>query len=41
MAQLRTDIAQQQLLTAVSGSAAAPDTEVKPLYDSEFEKAGG
>jgi peptidyl-prolyl cis-trans isomerase D len=38
MAQLRADIAQQQLLTAISGSAAAPDTEVKPLYDAEFEK---
>ena len=38
MAQLRSDIAQQQLLTAVGGSATAPDTEVKPLFDSEFEK---
>ena len=36
--QLRTDIAQQQLLSAVSGSIAAPDAEVKPLYVSEFEK---
>jgi peptidyl-prolyl cis-trans isomerase D len=36
--QLRTDIAQQQLLSAVSGSIAAPDAEVKPLYESEFEK---
>jgi peptidyl-prolyl cis-trans isomerase D len=38
MAQLRSDIAQQQLLTAISGSVAAPDTEVLPLYTSEFEK---
>ena len=38
MAQLRADIAQRQLLSAVSGSAAAPDAEVKPLYDAEFEK---
>ena len=38
MAQLRSDIAQRQLLSALSGSAAAPDTEVKPLYASEFEK---
>jgi peptidyl-prolyl cis-trans isomerase D len=38
MAQLRSDIAQRQLLSAVSGSVGAPDAEVKPLYDSEFEK---
>lgn len=38
MAQLRADIAQRQLLSALSGSVAAPDTEVKPLYASEFEK---
>ena len=36
--QMRADIGQQQLLSAVSGSVAAPDTEVKPLYASEFEK---
>jgi len=38
LAQLRADIAQRQLLSAVGASAAAPDTEVKPLYSSEFEK---
>ncbi len=38
LAQLRADIAQRQLLSAVGGSAAAPDTEVKPLFNSEFEK---
>lgn len=38
MQQLRTDIAQQQLLAAVSGPIAAPDAEVKPLYEGEFEK---
>ncbi|HEY0183467.1 MAG TPA: peptidyl-prolyl cis-trans isomerase [Rhodopila sp.] len=36
--QLRADIAQRQLLSAVNGSVAAPDAEVKPLYESEFEK---
>jgi peptidyl-prolyl cis-trans isomerase D len=36
--QLRTDIAQRQLLSAVSGSVSAPDAEVKPLYEGEFEK---
>ena len=36
--QLRTEIAQQQLLSAVSSPIAAPDAEVKPLYESEFEK---
>jgi peptidyl-prolyl cis-trans isomerase D len=38
MAQLRSDIAQRQLLSAVNGSIAAPDAEVKPLYETEFEK---
>jgi peptidyl-prolyl cis-trans isomerase D len=38
LAQLRSDIAQQQLLSVVSGSVAAPDAEVKPLYDMQFEK---
>jgi peptidyl-prolyl cis-trans isomerase D len=38
MAQLRSDIAQRQLLSAVGGSVTASDTEVKPLYASEFEK---
>jgi peptidyl-prolyl cis-trans isomerase D len=36
--QLRADIAQRQVLSAVSGSTAAPDAEVKPLYDAEFER---
>jgi peptidyl-prolyl cis-trans isomerase D len=36
--QLRADIAQRQLLSAVSASVAAPDAEVKPVYESEFEK---
>ena len=36
--QMRADIAQQQLLSAVSGSVGAADVEVKPLYESEFEK---
>lgn len=38
LAQLRDDIAQRQVLSAVSGSIVAPDAEVKPLYESEFEK---
>jgi peptidyl-prolyl cis-trans isomerase D len=38
MAQLRADISQRQLLSAVSATVAAPDPEVKPLYDAEFEK---
>ncbi len=38
LAQLRSDLAQRQLLSAVSDQVAAPDTEVKPLYRSEFEK---
>jgi peptidyl-prolyl cis-trans isomerase D len=38
LAQLRSDIAQQQLLSVVGGSVAAPDAEVKPLYEMEFEK---
>lgn len=36
--QLRADIAQQQLLSAVSGSVAAPAAEVKPLFELELEK---
>ncbi len=36
--QLRSDITQQQLLNTLSGSIVAPDAEVKPLYESEFEK---
>jgi peptidyl-prolyl cis-trans isomerase D len=38
LTQLRTDISQRQLLSTVSGAVAAPDAEVKPVYDSEFEK---
>jgi peptidyl-prolyl cis-trans isomerase D len=38
LSQLRTDMTQRQLLSAVSGSAVAPDTEIKPLYAAEFEK---
>ena len=37
LAQLRTDIAQQQLLSVVGSSVAAPDAELKPLYEMEFE----
>jgi peptidyl-prolyl cis-trans isomerase D len=38
MAQLRTDISQRQLMSAISGSVAASDAEVTPLYTAEFEK---
>jgi peptidyl-prolyl cis-trans isomerase D len=38
LSQLRSDISQKQLLSAVSGAIAAPDVEVRPVYDSEFEK---
>jgi peptidyl-prolyl cis-trans isomerase D len=38
LAQLRSDMAQQQLLSVTNGSVAAPDAEVKPLYDSQYEK---
>ena len=38
LAQVRADIAQRQLLSAINGPVAAPDAEVKPLYASEFEK---
>jgi peptidyl-prolyl cis-trans isomerase D len=36
--QLRADISQRQLLNTLSGSVGAPDAEVKPLYEAEFEK---
>jgi peptidyl-prolyl cis-trans isomerase D len=36
--QLRADIAQRQLLSSFGTAATAPDTEVKPLYDTEYEK---
>lgn len=38
LAQVRADVAQRQLLSAINGSVAAPDAEVKPLYAAEFEK---
>lgn len=38
LAQLRQDVAQRQLLSAVNGSVGAPDSEVRPLYTQEFEK---
>lgn len=36
--QLRAGIDQQQLLSAVGSSVSASDAEVKPLYETEFEK---
>jgi peptidyl-prolyl cis-trans isomerase D len=38
LAELRADIAQRQLLSAIDGAATAPAAEVKPLYNAEFEK---
>ncbi|MFL5254408.1 MAG: peptidyl-prolyl cis-trans isomerase [Rhodopila sp.] len=38
MSQLRTDIAQRQLLSAFGAAATAPDAEIKVLYDMEYEK---
>lgn len=38
LSDLRGDLAQQQVLSTLSSAAAAPDSEVKPLYDAEFEK---
>ena len=38
LAELRNDIAQQQLLATLNASISAPNAEVTPLYDSEFEK---
>ncbi|HEY0424427.1 MAG TPA: SurA N-terminal domain-containing protein, partial [Rhodopila sp.] len=38
LAGLRADLAQRQLLSTLSGSVGAPDIEVKPLYEAEFEK---
>ena len=38
LAELRADLAQRQLLASLGGSDAAPDIEVKPLYEAEFEK---
>lgn len=35
---LRGDLSQQQVLSTLSQSITAPDAEVKPLYDAEFEK---
>ena len=38
LADLRTEISQRQLLSAIGATAGAPDDEVKPLYAGEFEK---
>jgi peptidyl-prolyl cis-trans isomerase D len=38
LSQLRADIAQRQLLASVSGGVRAPDAQITPLYESEFEK---
>ncbi len=38
LARLRGDIAEQQLLSAVGGSAATPVAEIAPVYAMEFEK---
>jgi peptidyl-prolyl cis-trans isomerase D len=36
--QLRADISQRQVLSTLDASVAAPDAEVKPLYETQFEK---
>lgn len=36
LAELRADMAQRQLLSAVGASAAAPETEIMPIYQDEF-----
>jgi peptidyl-prolyl cis-trans isomerase D len=38
LAGLREELAQQQILSAADSTVAAPDTEVTPLYKTEFEK---
>lgn len=38
VSELRSDIARRQVLSAVSASVSAPDAEVTPLYEGEFEK---
>ncbi|HEX2939938.1 MAG TPA: peptidylprolyl isomerase, partial [Rhodopila sp.] len=38
VSELRTDIARRQILSALAASVAAPDAEVTPLYEGEFEK---
>ncbi|HBK09530.1 MAG TPA: hypothetical protein DDZ81_27330 [Acetobacteraceae bacterium] len=38
LAELRGDVSQKQLLSTLDASVAAPDAEVKPLYEFEFEK---
>jgi len=38
LADLRADVAQRQLTGAIATGGAAPDTEVKPLYDMEYER---
>ena len=38
VAELRADIGQRQILSALSGTVGAPAAEVTPLYENEFEK---
>ncbi|HYZ23451.1 MAG TPA: peptidyl-prolyl cis-trans isomerase [Rhodopila sp.] len=38
VAELRADISQRQILSALSGTVGAPAAEVTPLYQNEFEK---
>jgi peptidyl-prolyl cis-trans isomerase D len=38
VSELRADIIQRQILTALTSSVTAPDAEVTPLYTNEFEK---
>jgi peptidyl-prolyl cis-trans isomerase D len=36
--QLRADLSQRQVLSTLDASVSAPDSEVKPLYEAQFEK---
>jgi peptidyl-prolyl cis-trans isomerase D len=38
LAELRSDIAQRQLLSTLSASVSAPEVALKPLYESEFQR---
>jgi peptidyl-prolyl cis-trans isomerase D len=38
LAELRSDVAQRQLTSAIATGGAAPDAEVKPLYGMEYER---
>ena len=38
LTELRADVAQRQLTAAIATGGAASDTEVKPLYDKEYER---